>query len=209
MLLYLLLAVQDVESGQPSVVQGADGRTYLSWIEKRGRGHALVYTVASEKDAKPVTVAEGTNWFVNWADCPTMAALADGTLAFAWLEKIGKRVYDYGIRIRVGDQVSWLHDDTSETEHGFVSLVPDGDRFHAVWLDGRSGSMSVRTRTIARDGTRGREEILDDRACECCPTSAAIVDGKLVAVWRDSDDGVRDIRMGAKLVHADGWKMPG
>lgn len=206
-MLLLLLALQDAGSGQPCVARGADGRTYVSWVEPREKGHALMYAVHPEM--KPTLVAEGKNWFVNWADFPQMAALKDGTLAFAWLEKLGAGTYAYGVKMKVGEKTFWLHDDTSETEHGFVSLVPDGDRFHAVWLDGRTGSMSVRTRTIARDGTLGKEEVLDDRACECCPTSAAMIDGKLVAVWRDLADGVRDIRMGAKLVHEDGWKIPG
>jgi hypothetical protein len=205
-MIFLLLQTLDVSGGQPCAARGADGRTYVSWIED---GSKLRYAVLAERWSEPKTIAEGKNWFVNWADCPQIAALEDGTLAAAWLEKLGAGTYAYGVRMSVAGKTFWLHDDTSETEHGFVSLVPDGDRFHAVWLDGRAGPMSVRTRTISRDGTLGKEEVRDESACECCPTSAAMVGGKLVAVWRDLADGIRDIRMGAKLVHEDGWKVPG
>ncbi|UCF67411.1 MAG: exo-alpha-sialidase, partial [Acidobacteriota bacterium] len=181
------------------------------------------------------------DWFVNWADFPSMAALGDGTLAAHWLEKTGSSAYAYAVRVCLsrdgGD--TWgspltLHDDMSPTEHGFVSLAPlDGEQFLAVWLDGRemaagdgeqhatAGAMTLRARTIHANGTLGEEQLLDDRVCDCCQTSAVTTgDGQVVVAYRDrSGEEVRDI---ASLhghpvrgwsrphpVHEDGWTIEG
>ena len=53
------------ESAMPSLVRGADGRTYLSWIEKKTRrNHALRFSVYAEDGwTDPQTIAEGDRIF--------------------------------------------------------------------------------------------------------------------------------------------------
>jgi len=49
---------------------------------------------------EPILVAEGDDWFVNWADFPALACDADGNLAVCWLQKLGAATFAYGVRVR-------------------------------------------------------------------------------------------------------------
>jgi len=223
-------------SGEPGLAVGLDGRLYLSWIEPGvDAAHALRFSVW-EEDAwsSARTIAEGDDWFVNWADVPSMAALNDGTLAAHWLAKVGASSYAYGIRVAVSRDGgrNWSrstapHRDGTATEHGFVSLVPSASaRFDLVWLDGRAmqsdpaGAMMLRHTSVARDGSLEAERLLDDRVCDCCPTDATRDGaGSLIVLYRDrTPDEIRDISLvrledsgevAAVGVHADGWKIAG
>lgn len=225
-------------SAEPSIETGADGRTYLSWIETLEAGrHALRFSVWEGTGwSAPRTVASGSDWFVNWADFPSITALDDDTLVAHWLRKTGGDTYAYGVALSVSrdDGTTWgepfaPHDD-SPTEHGFVSNVPlPGGRYAAIWLDGRetaggqeghSGPMTLRTAFIAKDGRIEREDRIDARVCDCCQTSAVrLDDGAIVVAYRDrSESEIRDIAIARfdgvgwsepKVVHDDRWEMPG
>jgi hypothetical protein len=180
----------------------------------------------------PSTIVARQDLFVNWADFPSLVEMTDGTLLAHWLQKSGKGTYAYDVRIarsRDGG-ATWsepavLHDDGTQTEHGFVSLLPDASKplVHALWLDGRNmergGDMTLRYATVASDGTIASPAELDPRTCECCTTAMAATQGGLVAAYRDrSGDETRDIavvRKGAAgwtapaLLHRDGWKIAG
>jgi hypothetical protein len=162
------------------------------------------------------TVAQGDNWFVNWADFPSVMALKDGTLAAHWLVKSGTATYAYNVNIAQSKDAgnNWTkpivpHRDNTLTEHGFVSLLslPDG-RLGAVWLDGRNmkdmkeseghapspESMTLRYAAIDAEGNLSDESELDERVCECCQTSAAVTSDGPIVVYRDrSKNEVRDI----------------
>jgi len=222
-------------SSHSRTILGADGRLYLSWVEGNSKtGFALRFSVLGDSGwSKARTISTGRNWFVNWADFPSIAVLRDGTLAAHWLERMGSGTYHYGVRIACSTDGGeswkppfWLHTDRTPTEHGFVSIVPwKADRFLAVWLDGRAyptlKTMQARAVQFGSTGPLGKETLLDDRVCECCSTSTArLDDGSAVAVFRDRNKGeIRDIlitRLGAnrkwskpRRVHADNWKMPG
>ncbi len=227
-------------AAEPSLTHGADGRVYLSWIERTGQTASLKFAVW-ETDAwsEPRLVASGDDWFVNWADFPSLCALRDGTLAAHWLQKSSPGTYSYDVRMRLsrdGGQ-TWVdvgspHRDGTHTEHGFVSIVAfDETRFGVVWLDGRAmvdetGAMSLRYTTLSRDGKFGDELLVDDRVCECCQTSAVApangangANGEVVVVYRDrSETETRDISaawiQGGQVqrrmtVNADGWMIEG
>jgi hypothetical protein len=220
----------------PNLDLGADGRARLSWIEPLPEGgHALRFSAwDGERWGQALEIARGEDWFVNWADVPALAALADGTLAAAWLQKLGSGTYAYGVQVALSADggESWsepraLHDDDSQSEHGFVSLEPfDANTFGAVWLDGRGsagaahghGAMHLLGRTLARDGASGPEQVLDERVCDCCPTALVRVEGSTLAAYRDrGDDEERDIRVisldgeapVARPLHDDGWRIDG
>lgn len=142
-------------SSAPSLAVASDGAVHLSWLEPApgGEGHRLRFAVLGDGGA-PVpgagwsdarTVAEGGDFFVNWADVPSVVPLADGTLAAHWLQRSGSDTYAYGVRVAVsGDRgATWSeplipHADRSPTEHGFVSLFPDPEGgLGMAWLDGR------------------------------------------------------------------------
>ena len=237
------IAIRDVpspalaESAQPQL-SAANGAAILSWIERQGQTAALKFaerTAAGWSEAR--VVASGTDWFVNWADVPSVIRLDDGTLAAHWLQKSGPGTYAYDVRLafsadrgRTWSASVTPHHDGTKTEHGFASLFQmPGAGLGLIWLDGRamksdhaghggSGDMSVRVTSFGRDGTQGAETPLDTRVCECCPTTAVATSDGVIAAFRDrSPDEVRDIAItrleGGKWtppvpLHQDGWKVP-
>ena len=219
----------------PRLSLDAEGRPLLSWTEPDGDGHALRYAVWRAEGWDPAQAADvGPDRFVNWADTPGVVPLPDGRLLAHALtmHPEGDSPYAYDVRVRQSDGGAWseaalLHDDGVAAEHGFVSAAPlAGGRAALVWLDGREtggghdgGPMTLRTATLAPDGTRSDEAVLDDRVCDCCPTALVATDGGLVAAYRNRTEGeVRDIavvrRVGGswtepRVVHADGWEIAG
>jgi hypothetical protein len=232
------------DSREPELFATQDGRVILSWVEKIGeKRYALRFAArdgAGWSEAR--TAAEGDNWFVNWADFPSVIALGDGSLAAHWLVKSGPGVYAYNVNVARSKDAgtTWgkpviPHTDHTQTEHGFVSLIPLPDgRVGAVWLDGRNlkdvkeeeeekgplpVSMTLRYAAVDAEGRLYDEAQLDERVCECCQTSAALTSEGPVAVYRDrSEAEVRDIyivrRQGdawsaPRPVYADNWQIQG
>lgn len=206
------------DSREPELTATPDGRVVLSWVEKIGAKRYALRAAVIERGVwgGAFTVSEGENWFVNWADFPSVIGLTDGTLAAHWLVKSGSATYAYDVNIARSETrgQTWTtplvpHRDNTQTEHGFVSLIalPDGG-LGAIWLDGRNmknmkdsddhapaaESMTLRYATIGRDGSLSDEAQLDERVCECCQTSAAVTSDGPIAVYRDRSPGeVRDI----------------
>ena len=190
----------------------------LSWVERVGdRAHLKFADRTAKGWSRPKTVASGTDWFVNWADVPSVLRLADGTLAGHWLRKSGAETYAYDVRLAYSrdEGETWSapftpHHDGTKTEHGFASLIHiPGAGLGLVWLDGRamqqpepqrghgshgSGAMSVRFATFDRTWRQTGDVAIDTRVCECCPTTAALTSEGPIAAYRNrSDDEVRDI----------------
>ena len=225
-------------SAEPNLNVGPDGSVYLTWIEPSGDGHALRFaTTNGERWSDAQTIAAGTDWFINWADFPTMAVTDAGTIFAHWLEKSGEDTYSYDVKVtnsKDGGQ-SWAsavkpHRDGTPTEHGFVSMVPwTRERVLLVWLDGRgyapvdgqepARAMTLRGALMDASGKLYDEEQIDARTCDCCQTAAVRANGGVVVAYRDrSPDEIRDIyytlyRDGVwsrpQAVHADGWKIDG
>lgn len=208
----------DADSREPELNTTPDGKIILSWVEKTGeKRYALKFSTLGENGwSKEQIVGAGENWFVNWADFPSVIKLVDGSLAAHWLVKDGAARYAYNVNIaRSKDSGrTWTrpivpHLDNTQTEHGFVSLTPLSDgRVGVVWLDGRNmkggesedehmpsaESMTLRYAAIDAEGKLSDEAELDQRVCECCQTSAAITSDGVIAVYRDRSEGeVRDI----------------
>jgi hypothetical protein len=214
------------------------GRALVSWIDIEpvvnvGTRATLRFAERTADGwSEPRIVASGTDWFINWADVPSVVRLDDGSLAAHWLHSTDEasEAYDLRIAFSKDDGRTWSapvspHHDGTKSQHGFASLFQmPGAGLGVLWLDGRQvdekkglDDMSVRAASFDRDGRQVSEALVDDRACDCCPTAVAIAADGPVAVYRDrSDSEVRDIAttrlVNGKwttpaLVHADGWKI--
>lgn len=224
------------DSAQPRLSASRD-RVLLSWIEQSGATATLKFDERTRGEwSQPRAVASAGDWFVNWADVPSVIRLDDGSLAAHWLQKSGPGTYAYDVKLAYSrdDGQTWTppatpHHDGTRTEHGFASLfqVP-GAGLGLMWLDGRqmredphagmdAGPMSLRSATFDPAGKPIGEALVDDRVCECCPTAAAVTsDGPIVAFRNRTEDEVRDIYVSrfvdgkwtdGRPVHRDNWKI--
>lgn len=227
-------------STTPTVHTTNEGVVLLSWVEPHAEGGHVLRFSRLEHDAwsAPKTIAQGEDWFVNWADFPSLISLDDGTLAAHYLVKSAGATYAYDVHVTQsldGGQ-TWSpsvipHSDGTKTEHGFVSMLPSSDgQLFAAWLDGRNtggshdgrgpqGAMTLRAAILDHTGSLHGETLLDERICECCQTSAARTTNGLVVAYRDrSDEEIRDIAVvrwqngtwsAPQTVHEDRWQILG
>ena len=202
-------------SAQPQLHASKHG-VVLSWIERTGAEATLKFAEKTgDSWSAPRVVASGTDWFVNWADVPSVVRLDDGTLVAHWLQKSGPGTYAYDVRLSYStdDGKTWAdsftpHHDGTKTEHGFATLFQmPGAGLGLVWLDGRKmqtgshdagghggGDMTLRFGTFGKDWKQTSEIELDARVCECCPTTVAMTsDGPIVAYRDRGPDETRDI----------------
>ena len=208
----------------------------MTWLEPSDSGFALRFSVLDGKQwSAPRTIRSGRDFFVNWADFPSIEVLDGGRLAAHWLQRNGTGTYAYGVRIsqstdggRTWGAPVMPHRDSSQTEHGFVAMWREGATLGAAWLDGRKtakqtpdhghgGEMMLMSTTMDANGRLGPEVPLDARTCDCCQNSAAITSNGPIVAYRDrSPEEIRDIyvtrRVGGKWlpgvpVHRDGWKI--
>jgi hypothetical protein len=212
-------------SGQPNLTAGPDGRVYLSWLETLDSGEPELRIAVREAGGTWNTagaVAKGLDWFVNYADFPSVVALADGALAAHWsIESDGLHI---NVSISKDGGRTWgepvrPHRDGTPAEHGLVTLMPAPDGgVGVIWLDGRKGdTFSLMYTTIGLDGTLGEEVELDANVCECCQTSAAQTPNGPIVVYRDRTVAeIRDISLvrlqdakwsPPEQVSKDGWEI--
>jgi hypothetical protein len=208
----------------------------MSWVERSGDLATLKFSERKGDAWTPArTVASGRDWFVNWADVPSVIRLADGSLYGHWLQKSGADTYAYDVRLSrsTDNGQTWTpsftpHRDGTQTEHGFASLFQmPGAGLGLVWLDGRAmkaghgehggGDMSVRGAIYNASGKQLSESLVDGRVCECCPTTAAVTaEGPIVAYRDRSATEIRDIYVSRLVagewsepapVHRDNWQI--
>jgi hypothetical protein len=223
-------------SAQPQLSTFGD-RVVLSWVEQSGSSATLRFSERTDNGwTEARTVATGTNWFVNWADVPSVIPPQHESMAAHWLQNSAASDDAYDVRLsfsrdrgRTWSASVTPHHDGTHTEHGFASLFPmPGQGLGVVWLDGRqmkegapegvdAGNMSLRGALFAPDGTQASEMAIDDRVCECCPSAAAVtVDGPIVAYRNRTSDEIRDIYVSRliggkwtrpRAVYNDRWRI--
>ena len=223
----------------PHLTTGPDGTIVLSWIEPDGDADALRFAVFRDNvwvDSR--TVVRGDNWFVNWADFPSVVPISESLWAAHWLVSREAGGYAYDIYAAFSDDAgdSWSepftpHTDGTDTEHGFVTLYPSQGGVGMIWLDGRkmvnewdendvgASGMTLRAAVFGADRAAMQETLVDDLICDCCQTDVAITSQGPVAVYRDRTVGeVRDIYLTrfadenwqpGQPVGTDRWKIPG
>ncbi|MGD8495925.1 MAG: sialidase family protein [Gemmatimonadales bacterium] len=207
------------------------GRMILSW-QAAGAGdtaHVRFAMLRGRRWTPARTVVSSPTLFVNWADYPSVVPLAGDSLAAHWLQYNGPGTYAYQVRLAVSHDAgaSWSlplipHETKTETEHGFVTLLPVPGGLEVFWLDGRAyeggaQQMSLRNTRVGTDGRRGPEVVLDERTCDCCQTGVAALGDTLIVVYRGRSNGeIRDIEVVRRVdgewtspvrVHRDGWRI--
>lgn len=226
-----------VGSTEPNLFADDRGRVYMSWLEPAAdSAHALRFAVLEgTRWSAPRTIAQGREFWLNWADFPSLVRLPDGRLAAHWLARSGAGTYDYDVRIAqsLDDGATWSepvipYRERTRGEHGFVALFPAaGDSLGAVWLDGRgydttrattaTKQMMLASVTLDRGGAMGAERVVDARTCDCCQTAAAVTSRGPLVVYRDRDaNEIRDIYASRleggrwtqpRAVHDDRWRV--
>jgi hypothetical protein len=235
-------------AAQPNVVALPKGAGYvLSYQAKLAEGCHALRTVIIDQAGKLGAireVARGCDWFINWADFPSLAIADNGDWLSFYLRKSGAGSYAYDIQtLRSSNQgKSWskpvkLHDDATESEHGFVSIAPaGGDQFLIAWLDGRHSvavqhdhsakhdgaetRMTLRSALLGRRTTVQHALEIDADVCTCCPTDLVRTRANQYAlVYRDKLAGnLRDIALASfdgrhwhakGTVNSDGWRVAG
>jgi hypothetical protein len=222
-------------SAEPNLAVDGDGRVYLSWLEPTNdSGHALRFATNDERAWEPTrTIRSGRDFFVNWADFPSIEVVGPRHLVAHWLQRTGRGSYAYGVRLSQSRDggASWdapitPHRDSGQAEHGFVALWPERGGTGAVWLDGRKlalppdrqkKEMMLVATTLRANGTLAGESTIDQRTCDCCQTAAAVTSNGPVLAYRDrSPDEIRDIYVVRRVrgrwttpvaVNNDGWHI--
>jgi hypothetical protein len=242
--------VSEIETNKPiieeleSPVQGnsslprlySNGKElFISWVEKKDSLSSLQFSVLKNDIwSSSEEIITGNDWFVNWADFPAIAE-NNGNILTNFLQKSADGTYTYDVKLNYfsSEINSWnknmlLNTDGTESEHGFVSMLPyQKDSFFVTWLDGRTtvnvdredSQMTLRAAIVNKEGSILEDTLLDERVCDCCQTSAALTNNGPVVVYRDrSDEEVRDISIvrfengtwtKPQVVYEDHWIMPG
>lgn len=213
-----------------------EGVVYLSWVEESPDLTTLYYSkYVNNSWTKPVNISSSDNWFVNWADFPSVIGYNGDLVAAHWLSKIPGNRYSYNVEV-AGFKNNMIskpivpHTDSTATEHGFASMIALNDSsYYSIWLDGRntsgghgehgdlSSAMTLRGALISTSGVLLDESEIDNSVCDCCNTSLARTNTGLIAAYRDrTSDEIRDIYIskfenGAwdtpKAVFDDNWEI--
>lgn len=207
----------------------SNSKLYMSWVTNLNDEAQLKFASYNGQSwSEPTQVANGTNWFNNWADFPTITE-SNNNILTTYLQKSAPDTYTYDVKINVyNDSIKkWkknliLHTDGTKSEHGFVSAIPDNEGgFFVSWLDGRNtvgsdhqedkqtsvGAMTLRTARISSLGIISQEQEVDARVCDCCSTSMAMSTKGPVVVFRDrSEDEIRDISI-SRMIDST-WTQP-
>ncbi len=222
-------------SGQPQFTSSTRG-VILSWLEHRDGVATLKFSERSDGRWSPArTVSSADDWFVSWADVPTVLRMSDGTLVATSYPATDPTIEAYDLRLSYSrdDGKTWArafapHHDGTKTQHGFASLFELPDKsLGLVWLDGRDQELNTTDQDggamglyFARFDQRFKqvdEKLVNGRVCECCPTTTAVTDDGVLAAFRDrTPREIRDINVTRleeagwspeRPVHVDGWQI--
>ncbi len=122
----------------------------LSYVLSEQEQHNLLaFPIPPSENSTQTTVFQsGKEWFVNWADFPSIKYVDEGLHGHVFfshaLEYSAGGTYDYDIKYSFRDDNGplfiprKLHQDTVSAEHGFLSSaqLPEGG-LQVSWLDGR------------------------------------------------------------------------
>ena len=161
-------------SSLPFLSKDQNNNLLLSWVEITGDTTNLKFSTFDNKSwSTPKTIASGSDWFVNWADYPSVIQSGSQMISH-FLAKSSSGTYSYDVHLTqsLNNGSNWQqdfipHKDGTPTEHGFATLLPFEDQFFAAWLDGRNtgdsreeggqGAMTIRGALISPSGEISNE----------------------------------------------------
>lgn len=222
-----------------ALARAADGGIFLSWLEPIDEENWQLRLSRFDRSAQawhtPVTIARGADWFVNWADFPTVTPLGDGHLLAVWFVNNPATAHgggDHGHGAGYHAQYSLSRDGgatwsapqpiTGESRmNEFVAALALNENARALvaWLDGRDratngGVQKLYAQTLLAGGP---DALVDGSVCDCCQLSlVGVRDGALLAYRGRTSGEMRDIRLarwrrGAweapRPLHDDGWQI--
>lgn len=225
-----------VNSSLPRLYTDNIGTVFMSWIEKENDTTKLFYSAyVNDSWSDKILINESNEWFVNWADFPSILGYDKKPMATHWLQKVPGNAYSYNVEVSTYDkefsEPFVIHKDGTNTEHGFVSMTATSDTtFYATWLDGRntaggghtehsnlSTAMTIRGAELTIKGEFLSEEELDNSVCDCCNTAVAKTKRGLIVAYRNrTENEVRDIYikkkkdgewLASKPIHEDNWEI--
>ena len=225
------------ENSSESFLLSTDKDLFISWTEQVLDSNFL-YISKLEGDSwtNKELITKGTDWFVNWADFPSISLNeVSGSIFSFHLQKSSEETFSYDVNYHINSKETWkdmnkIHDDNTFSEHGFVSSIPYKDGFMVSWLDGRNtygvgdhghakGAMTIRSAILDSNGNIVSQNVIDEMVCECCQTSMAISGDIPIVVYRDRSEGeIRDIYYSRYIdsnwtephpIHNDGWEING
>jgi hypothetical protein len=201
----------------PFLATSPGGDVYLSWIDPTSdKRHSLRFAKWNGASwSAPEAISEGSNWFVNWADFPSLSIARDGSMRAHWLarpESGGQ--YGYGIRVAWREsgprgrwrQVAAFNENDPVDYAGFLSFAANG----AAYLSPAGSAATVRAThqhggeedhrktlrfaTFGNSGQLIRDIEIDSDVCSCCQTSSAEIPSGVLVAYRDHLPGeIRDI----------------
>ena len=221
-------------SSEPQLASSAG--VLLSWIERDGATTVLKFAERTSSGwTQPITASSGDDWFLSYADVPSVMRKRNGTLVAQWLQSTEARFegYDLVLSYSTNNGKTWAppftpHNDGTKFQHGFASFFElPGDGLGLIWLDGRnseffeddpqSGTMTLRYAAYDSRWNKSLEGEIDHNVCECCSTAAAVTDDGVLAAYRNrTDKEVRDIAVSRlengtwtpeHIVHNDNWEL--
>ena len=168
----------------------SDRGVLLSWIERVGTTTSLKFAEQTASGwTAPMTAASGPDWFLSYADVPSVMRMTDGTLVAQWLEATDAFIDAYNLQLSYSkdDGETWAppfmpHDDGTTTQHRFASLV---EMAAGIW--GHLARWTQQRIRLRRSGDR------DDDAAVC-----------LVRRGLAADCGYRDRPPGVRVLFHDG-----
>jgi hypothetical protein len=135
-------------SSEPQISVSSRG-VLLSWIERVGTTTSLKFAERTASGwTQPTTAASGPDWFLSYADVPSVQRLGNGTLVAQWLENTDPQIEAYNLRMSYSkdEGKTWAtpflpHNDGTRSQHGFASMFDfPGNGLGIVWLDGRNSA---------------------------------------------------------------------
>jgi hypothetical protein len=214
-------ALGSAGSGQSHISKFEDSLV-ISWLEPLNESIGLYYQVFDDELNRGTRnlVASGDDWFVNWADFPSVTPINSDLWVSHWLvyqeDFLG---YDARYAVSSDGGQTWsqartLHENLLPVEHGFVEIFPINNGFAAVWLDGENYAiqdMNTTQGTILKYaefdiyGNKQFEQGIDTLVCDCCQPDISQDDIATYIVYRDrSEQNIRDIKLMIKP-HEGQW----